>query len=291
MKKLFMASVLVIVFFSLVHLSGRITFLPSLQHADAESKKTGRLPIFDTHVHYKEPAWEVYPPNAIIRLLKKSGVVKALVSSTPDEGTRMLYREDPDRIIPFLRPYHDDVNSSNWFLSSRILAYLAKRLEKPIYKGLGEFHIHSPMDADSPVIKNTVALAIKRGLYIHVHTNYQAVESIFSYEPNVKVLWAHAGMSDPPDVVSNMLDRFENLWVDISIREYEIAPDGLLDPEWKRLFLRHPDRITIGSDTWVNAQWDSYEEIIEFDRKWLAQLPSDIARQIAFGNANRLFGS
>jgi predicted TIM-barrel fold metal-dependent hydrolase len=115
------------------------------------------------------------------------------------------------------------------------------------------------------------------------------VETIFSYEPAVKILWAHAGMSDPPDVVSGMFDRHKNLWVDISIREYEIAPNGRLSPEWKKLFLEHPDRITIGSDTWVNAQWDNYEAIIAFDRDWLAQLPDEVARQIAFGNAKRLF--
>ena len=40
---------------------------------------------------------------AIINLLKNSGVLKALVSSTPDEGTRMLYNQDPERIVPFLR--------------------------------------------------------------------------------------------------------------------------------------------------------------------------------------------
>jgi predicted TIM-barrel fold metal-dependent hydrolase len=96
-------------------------------------------------------------------------------------------------------------------------------------------------------------------------------------------------MSDPPEVVADMFDRFVNLWVDISIREYDIAPQGDLDPEWEKLFLEHTDRITIGSDTWVNGQWDNYEKIIAFDRHWLAQLPPEVARKIAFDNAKRLF--
>jgi hypothetical protein len=258
-------------------------------HASAARFSQKRLPIFDTHVHYKEPAWEVYPPDAIINLLKTAGVDKALVSSTPDEGTRMLYREDPERIIPFLRPYHDDINSSNWFLKDRVFPYIIKRLEMPIYKGIGEFHIHNPFDADSQIIQKTARLAVERDLYLHVHSDHRAVETIFSYEPKVKILWAHAGMSDPPEVVSKMFDRFKNLWVDISIREYEIAPNGKLSPEWEKLFLEYADRITIGSDTWVNAQWDNYEEIIAFDRNWLAQLPDEVARQIAFENAKRLF--
>jgi len=280
-------SILIILFIGscLFLMAGPGLFDPA-QAADGQHKD---LPVFDTHVHYKEPAWSVYPPDVIIEMMERAGVVKALVSSSPDEGTRMLYRQDPERIIPFLRPYHDEVTSSNWHQQEEIIDYFKKRLEMDIYKGLGEFHIHNPVDADSPVIKKTVKLAVERGLYIHVHSNHRAVEQIFAYEPQVKILWAHAGMSDPPAVVADMFERFENLWVDISIREYEIAPNGILAPEWQKLFLEHSDRITIGSDTWVNGQWDNYEEIIAFDRHWLAQLPPEVAKQIAFDNAKRLF--
>ena len=246
-------------------------------------------PIFDTHVHYKEAAWSVYPPAVAIEKMERAGVTRALVSSSPDEGTRMLYRQDPERIIPFLRPYHGEVTSSNWFEIIEVIDYFKERLEMPIYKGLGEFHIHNPVNADSPVIKLTVKIAVEQDLYLHVHSNHEAVEEIFAYEPRAKILWAHAGMSDPPEVVARMFDRFENLWVDISIREYDIAPQGQLDPDWEKLFLDYSDRITIGSDTWINAQWDNYENIIAFDRNWLAQLPPEVAKKIAFDNASRLF--
>ena len=258
-------------------------------YVHASGQKTATLPIFDTHVHYKEPAWSVYPPSTIIEMMEKSGVRKALVSSTPDEGTRMLHQEDPERIIPFLRPYHDDANSGNWFQKEFIIDYFIERLEKPIYKGLGEFHIHNPVNTDSVVIKQTIQLAVERNLYLHVHSNHEVIERIFAYEPRVKILWAHAGMSDPPEVVSEMFNRYEQLWIDISIREDEIAPQGQLDSRWEKLFLEHSDRITIGSDTWINAQWDNYENIIAFDRNWLAQLPSDVALKIAYENAERLF--
>ena len=96
-----------------------IAVTPALAHPIGE-EEAAKLPIFDAHIHYKEPAWEVYPPDVAIGLMKKSGVEKALVSSSPDEGTRMLYREDPERIIPFLRPYHEDINSGNWYLRDRV---------------------------------------------------------------------------------------------------------------------------------------------------------------------------
>ena len=291
MKKLLIAVLCLISFISIVHISGVLRFDQIIDHENTAHASQDKLPIFDTHVHYKEPAWEVYPPDVIIDLLKKSGVVKALVSSTPDEGTRMLYRQDSDRIVPFLRPYHGEINSGNWYLKEQVYPYMLNRLELPIYKGIGEFHIHNPIDADSPIIQKTVRLAVERDLFLHVHTDHRGVETIFSYAPNAKILWAHAGMSDPPEVVSRMFERYKNLWVDTSIREYDIAPNGRLSPEWKKLFLEYPDRITIGSDTWVNAQWDNYEEIIAFDRNWLSQLPEEVARQISFENARRLFGA
>ena len=45
----------------------------------------------------------------------------------------------------------------------------------------------------------------------------------------------------------------------------------------------------IGSDTYVNAQWRRYGDILAFDRNWLAQLPRAIAEAIAFRNAARVF--
>jgi len=55
--------------------------------------------------------------------------------------------------------------------------------------------------------------------------------------------------------------------------------------------LKHPDRITIGSDTWIPERWTAYEKIIELDRTWLNQLPREVAEKIAFRNAVELFGA
>ncbi len=249
------------------------------------------LPIFDTHIHYSDDAWLEYTPEEIIEKLERAEVPRALFSSSPDEGTRMLYELDPDRIVPSLRPYHGQVTSSNWFEDVTILSYFRDRLETPVYEGIGEFHIHLNEDADSPIIQETVALAIEQDLILQIHTKAPAIDTIFGYAPEAKILWGHAGLSEPPEVVMAMLDKYENLWIDTSLRQGQIAPNGVLDPTWEALFLKHPDRVTIGSDTWIPSRWGVYQEIIEYDRVWLDQLPPDIARQIAYGNAVRLFGA
>ena len=87
----------------------------------------GELPIFDTHMHYSQDAWAAFTPEQIIAKLEAVNVPRALVSSSPDEGTRMLYELDPDRIVPSLRPYHGEFNSSNWYVDPVIVDYLVGR--------------------------------------------------------------------------------------------------------------------------------------------------------------------
>ena len=41
--------------------------------------------------------WSSYSPDAILALFDKTGVRKAVVSSTPDDGTLRLYEKAPDR--------------------------------------------------------------------------------------------------------------------------------------------------------------------------------------------------
>ena len=249
------------------------------------------LPIFDTHIHYNDDAWASYPPAVIIQKMANASVPRALVSSSPDAGTRQLYELDPDRIVPFLRPYHAQITPYNWFGSDNMLPYFQQRLTTMNYSGIGEFHLHDIDNADAPVVRQTVRLALERDLYLHVHSDAQVVRAIFAYEPNVKILWAHAGLQEPPEVVSQMLDAFKNLWIDTSIREADIAPKGKLDPTWQALFLKHPERITVGSDTYSLMRWRRYENIIELDRGWLDQLPREVAEKIAYRNAARLFGA
>jgi hypothetical protein len=65
---------------------------------------------------------------------------------------------------------------------------------------------------------------------------------------------------------------------------------GKLSDDWRALFARHSDRFLLGSDTWINERWFSYDTIFKGYRGWLAQLPPEQAGRIAKGNALRLFG-
>jgi len=94
-------------------------------------------------------------------------------------------------------------------------------------------------------------------------------------------------MSSGPDVVGRLLDGHGHLWVELALRS-DVAPGGTLDPAWRALFLRHPDRFMVGTDTWVPSRWAALPGVQQFTRAWLRQLPPDVARRIASENAERL---
>lgn len=249
------------------------------------------LPIFDAHMHYKREAWSPYPPSTVIELMDTSGVAMALVSSTPDEGTIKLWEHAPDRIVPELRPYHEEVGPSNWTKVSGMFEYLMERLEAYPHEGIGEFHLHRVDPRDEALLSQIAEVAKAKNIIIHVHSGQEPVEYLYALEPGLKIIWAHAGMSEPAEVVEAMMAKYPTLYADTSYREFDILTrDGGIDPDWRRVLIRYAERFMVGSDTWVNAQWDVYENLIADHRRWLQHLPRPIAEQIAYKTAETLFG-
>ncbi len=245
------------------------------------------LPIFDAHLHSNRPDWAAYSPEAALGLLDRAGVRWAVVSSTPDEGTIRLYDKAPDRIVPVLRPYRNPADQGTWTQDPSILPYVEQRLPRGIYQGIGEFHL-SADQAGSPVVRGFAALAARQGLFLYAHTDEAGVEAMLGLDSAPRILWAHAGMSASPAAIGRLLDCHPRLLVDLSLRD--VAPGGRLEPAWRDLFLRHPDRFLVGSDTWVTSRWASLTAIHAEIRRWLTELPREIAEQLAYQNALRLTG-
>ncbi len=248
------------------------------------------IPLFDAHIHYKQPAWEKYSVKNIIELMDQNGVAMGLVSSTPDEGTIMLWEYAPNRIVPELRPYHGNAGSSNWAKATNMEVYLEQRLKQYPHEGIGEFHIHSLDKTDEPLFCKVIAMAKKRDIFLHVHSGAEPIRWLYSLDKDVKIIWAHAGLGDPASTVYELMSEFPDLYADTSLREYAILGGGDgLDPEWKKIIFDFQDRLMIGSDTWINAQWDNYSSIMSSNRQWLSKLPKDVAEKIAYKNAGRIF--
>lgn len=250
-----------------------------------------RLPVFDTHLHYSRNAWDLYDPQTVIGMLDAANVSWALVSSTPDDGTLKLYRADPGRFVPVLRPYRAGVGKHNWLRDPELAAHIEYRLEQGIYEGIGEFHLFEALEVGTPLLRRIAELAIERDIVLHVHCGAGPVRALFALEPRLKILWAHAGRREPPGVIGELLARYPRLWTEVSLRGNDIAPEGRLDAAWRDLFLRHSDRFMIGTDTHLNSRWEVYPDLVEEHRRWLAQFPREVAEAIAYRNAVRHFGA
>lgn len=113
--------------------------------------------------------------------------------------------------------------------------------------------------------------------------------ALLRLHPRARWLWAHAGLGEPFDTVAKVADRNPSLMIELSLR-YEVGGGGALDPRWKALFLHHPDRFVVGTDTWVTSQWDRVEAIQTGIRGWLGQLPREVAERLAHRNARTFVG-
>ena len=249
--------------------------------------RSAELPIFDAYIHYSHDSWEVLPPKTAIEILRKSGVRRALVSSSSDDGTQKLYAEAPDLIIPELRPYRNRGEIGTWVRDESIVPHVEERLRRHRYVAIGEFHVFGA-DADLPVVRRMVQLARQYKIFIHIHSDADAVERVFRQDPGARLLWAHAGF-DSPSRVREMLLKYKNLWCDLAWRQ-DHAPEGKLDPEWRKVFLELPERFMVGTDTPSPQRWYFIEEHARLARLWLSELPRHVAERIAYRNGEVVFG-
>jgi hypothetical protein len=188
-----------------------------------------RLPLFDAHIHYSAQAWEQYPPQEIIRRLERAGIRRALVSSTPDEGTWQLHALAPERVVPLLRLYRRSADLSGWQRDASLLPVLERELERRACRGIGEVHLEAE-DARAPVVRRAVELASRRGLPVQVHTGEEGMRALLERYPQGRFLWAHAGLGSPAGAARKILQAHANLWIELALR-YDVAPGGRLDPE------------------------------------------------------------
>jgi hypothetical protein len=228
------------------------------------------LPLFDAHIHYSQPAWAILTPDEALARLAHAGVRRAIVSSSPDEGTMRLYVRAPE------------------VRKGTTVAYLQSTYRRGVHQGIGEMHLAAG-EAQLPVVRAVFALAVSEGLWLQVHTDARGIDEVMrAVGPGARVLWAHAGQSASPAEIASLLERYPTMWVELAGR-YDIAPGGEIDPAWREVLVRHSGRFMTGSDTWVNAQWEQLDAIEARNQTWLAQLPGEVARRIANGNAEELF--
>jgi hypothetical protein len=249
------------------------------------------LEIFDAHLHYNQEPAPFYPLDTVLEIFRRNGVTGILATSRPNKGTHQLMDAKAPGlwVVPFIRPYRTRSDIQTWFSDEGIYDLILDEYKRGYYRGIGEFHVYGKAAA-SEVIKKVVNFAVEKNLYLHAHCDEEALLLLFSHNPKARIIWAHTGFSTPPARVAELLVKFPGLMGELSYRSGITANGGTVSPEWRDLFARYSDRFLIGSDTWINERWFSYDGIMKAYREWLAQLPPDQAKRIASGNAEKLFG-
>lgn len=264
-------------------------------------------PLFDTHLHYNQEAWDgttgPFPPTEALARMQRNQVKAIIANSRPNAGTQTLAAARETRaagvtVVPFVRLYRNRDDYNNWFrdetIHEMVLAELARGTASGPYRGLGEFHLYESANANGPVAKKLIALAEEKKLAVLAHVDDVAVDLLMANAPSkgraLRLIWAHTGIGGTPvERVQAMLERYPLLMGELSYRPGLTCEDGRLCPEWRALILKHPDRFMVGSDTWVNQRWSAYDEIMRGYRTWLGDLPPAVAQRIAWGNAAALF--
>ena len=265
-------------------------------------------PLFDTHLHYNQEAWDgntgPFPPSEALARMQRNDVTAIIANSRPNAGTQTLAAARETRaagvtVVPFVRLYRNRDDYTNWFRDETIYemvqAELARGTASGPYRGLGEFHLYESANANGPVAKKLVALAEREKLAVLAHVDDVAVDLLMANAPSkgqsLRLIWAHTGIGGTPvERVQAMLERYPLLMGELSYRPGLTCDGGRLCPEWRTLILKHPGRFMVGSDTWINQRWSSYDETMRAYRVWLGDLPEDVAQRIAWGNAAGLFG-
>ena len=245
-------------------------------------------PLFDAHLHYSADDAVHFSPQDIISKLDNNGITHALVNGTPIRYTEALYRHAPDRIIPLLGIYHGHADKNSWTRDSNLPDRVRAHLQDGIWRGIGELHIFAA-ERHSPVFRRLIEIAAVHRMPLQLHADPAVIDTVYDIAPSQTVIWAHAGTYPYPDLLADYLARYPALYVDLSMRDERIAPDGKLADEWHELFLTYPTRFMVGVDTYSVPRWQQFDSAVATLRGWLAQLPVDIASQFAYNNAARLF--
>ncbi len=259
-----------------------------------------RGPIFDAHLHYNDEALQAYPIKDVYTRMQRAGVRGILANSRPNDGTLALAADKAEAlragvtVVPLVRLYRNRADYDGWFADPSIHTMVQDQLKQgtPVgpFAGLGEFHLYDSKNADGPVARQLMVLARERKLVVLAHVDDVAIDKLMAHAPGVAIIWAHTGIGGVPIArVAALLQRYPTLMGELSYRPGLTVNGGGLSSEWRLLLTQMSSRFLVGSDTWVNARWAQYEDLMQDARRWLGDLPPDAANGIAWGNAARLF--
>lgn len=244
--------------------------------------------INDGHLHYNEDVWGQLTAEHALRVMSENGIDRAIVSSTPVDGTVRLYELSKRRIIPFLRPYRVFRDRFTWHSDPSIIDYINQQLKTDIFRGFGEFHLFKD-HKDTVVVRTLMQMMVARNLAVSAHSDAETIEHLIGLQPSLRLIWAHCGMDHPVEDVKRIMDAYPGISCELSFRYNMLDDNQQLTSAWKSLLEQYPRRFMLGMDTYIPRRWANLPQHVDYARHWLDQLSQDTRHLIAYKNIMRMF--
>ncbi len=256
-------------------------------------------PLIDAHSHL--PNLQVL--DAYVAAMKRHNVEKVLllgvggVQKQDVEWIAAAAKRYPDKILQGA-PVPDPLSQGQ---ASRLDALLTSKQ----YRAAGEVHVRHESRkidrrADDPAFARVLEAAAKHGIPVVIHCELtvdaaSSLEAALQKHPKAVIVLAHGGSAEPA-TLEGLLNRNPNLLVDLSGMHYQRTPrlaseKGPLDPAWKALIEKFPDRFLMGIDVWAPRLFDpaTLDRLLAWTRRILGELPPEVPQKVAYRNAARLF--
>jgi len=257
-------------------------------------------PIVDAHSHLPNAT----AIDAYVAAMKRHNIVKVVllgVGGLQKDDTVWLTaasRKYPDRVMAGL-PLADPTSES---AASQLELQLART--KP--RVIGEVHMRQvgrrliDRDPNNPVFGKILDAAGKAEAPIVIHYELTdgaetALHRALAGHRKSTIVLAHGG-EGPPGRLDRLLLRNPNLFVDLSGMHFQRTPalaseTGPLDPGWRALIEKMPDRFMIGVDVWAARLFEPgmLDRLLVWTRRILGELKPDVAERVAHRNAVKLY--
>ncbi len=259
-----------------------------------------------------------------LALMDEAGIARVILSAVGRGGVRPLLdfaRAHRDRIVPAIGLKPERMRNGD----PEALAQLRRMGRNPAFGALSEVMIlhqqkgrHAPeivIGLGSDYAKAALAIARERGwpLVVHIEFGFAAsrseydstmatFEALLDANPAMPIVLSHMGQLDPAAarrlIVAHRNVHFLTSHANpiftadhgTNLPWTELFAGEALAPDWRALFVSHPDRFVLAFDNVYDPDWsDHYVRQARLWRAALAELPPEVANAVAHGNAERLW--
>jgi predicted TIM-barrel fold metal-dependent hydrolase len=256
-------------------------------------------PLIDAHSHVSS----AQAIDAYVAAMKRHDVRKVVLL-----GVGGVQKEDAAWIEAAAKKYPDQVVAGVPLpdpMSKGAAEALDAALKRTKARAVGEVHVRQvsrkiDRNPSDPAFLKVLAVAARHGAAIVIHDELTAgatdgLEKALAADRNAVIVLAHAGEATPGGLEA-VLGRHTNLMVDLSGMHFQRTPSlatesGPLDPKWKALIEKMPDRFLMGIDVWAPRLFEPamLDRLIKWTRRVLGELKPEVAERVAWKNAAALY--